>query len=59
MRLSFAIVSPNQIPVVVDDAFAVDEDQPLTVDTPGVLANDSDADDDPLTATPTRRVRPR
>ncbi|MFW6107387.1 MAG: C25 family cysteine peptidase [bacterium] len=40
----------NDPPVANDDAYAVDEDSELTVTAPGVLANDTDADDDPLTA---------
>jgi len=43
-------VSENQPPAAVDDAYSVNEDTTLTVDTPGVLANDNDADSDPLTA---------
>jgi len=40
----------NQAPVAVDDAFATDEDTTLNEPSPGVLANDSDGDMDPLTA---------
>jgi len=41
----------NDAPVAVDDAYAVDEDTPLTIAAAaGVLANDSDAEADPLTA---------
>ena len=40
----------NTAPVAVDDAYVTDEDEALTVDAPGVLANDTDADDDDLTA---------
>jgi VCBS repeat-containing protein len=40
----------NQPPVAVDDAYTTDEDTPLTVDAPGVLANDSDEDGNPITA---------
>ena len=40
----------NSSPGASDDAYALDEDQPLSVATPGVLANDGDADGDPLTA---------
>ncbi|MGR9107356.1 MAG: beta strand repeat-containing protein [Gammaproteobacteria bacterium] len=41
----------NQAPVAVDDAFNVSEDNPLSQTAPGVLANDSDSDMDPITAT--------
>ena len=37
---------PNRAPVAVDDAYAVDEDGVLDVQTPGILSNDSDADGD-------------
>ena len=42
----------NQPPVANDDAYRVDDDddEALTVVTPGVLGNDSDPDSDPLTA---------
>ncbi|MFC1962741.1 Ig-like domain-containing protein [Chloroflexota bacterium] len=43
-------VSENQPPVAVDDTYMVDEDNILSVDAPGVLGNDTDADNDPLTA---------
>jgi Tol biopolymer transport system component len=37
-------------PAAAGDAYAISEDTPLTVASPGVLANDSDADGDTLTA---------
>ncbi|MDP8937685.1 MAG: Ig-like domain-containing protein [Actinomycetota bacterium] len=37
-------------PVAVADTYTTDEDVALTVAAPGVLDNDTDADDDPLTA---------
>ena len=40
----------NQAPVAVDDVYATQQGQPLSVPAPGVLTNDSDADGDPLTA---------
>lgn len=40
----------NIPPVAMDDAFSVDEDMSLSVPVPGVLANDSDGNMDPLTA---------
>lgn len=39
----------NEAPVANDDAYEIDEDMTLTVEAPGVLANDTDGDDDPLT----------
>ena len=40
----------NEAPVAANDTESVDEDNLLTVTTPGVLANDTDSDSDPLTA---------
>jgi hypothetical protein len=40
----------NTAPVAADDLYSVDQDTVLTVNAPGVLANDIDADGDPLTA---------
>ena len=45
-------IDVNAIPSVADDSYSVDEDEELSVDiVGGVLANDSDADDDTLTVT--------
>lgn len=41
----------NAAPVATVDAYETDEDEVLTVTAPGVLANDTDADEDTLTAT--------
>jgi VCBS repeat-containing protein len=41
----------NDAPVAADDTASVDEDQTLAVAAPGVLANDTDDDADPITAT--------
>ena len=39
----------NSAPLVVDDSYSVDEDTPLSIANPnGVLANDTDADMDPI-----------
>lgn len=40
----------NTAPVAAVDEYATEEGTPLTVAAPGVLANDTDADGDPLTA---------
>jgi ELWxxDGT repeat protein/VCBS repeat-containing protein len=45
------VASVNDVPVAVGEAYSTNEDTPLTVATPGLLRNDSDADGDPLTAT--------
>jgi hypothetical protein len=41
---------PNSAPTAVDDSYSMQQDGTLTVNAPGVLANDSDPDGDPLTA---------
>src|SRR5699024_1954836 len=41
----------NHAPVAVDDAYAVTTGQTLSVDSKGVLANDTDADGDTLSVT--------
>ncbi len=41
----------NNPPVAVDDPYNTDEDTGLTVIPPGVLENDTDQEDDPLTVT--------
>lgn len=38
----------NQAPTAGNDAFATDEDAPLTIDAPGILGNDVDPNGDPL-----------
>jgi len=48
--IRFTIPGPNQPPVAADDAYRVDEDGQLSVAAPGVLANDTDPESDPLTA---------
>jgi hypothetical protein len=45
------IVVPPQPPVAVNDSYKVKKNKTLTVATPGVLANDTDPNGDPLTAT--------
>jgi large repetitive protein len=47
--VSITIISTNDPPVAVDDNFTTAEDVLLTVAVPGVLANDTDADGNPLT----------
>lgn len=45
------VVTPqNQRPIAVNDELATDEDQPLVLPAPGVLANDQDAEGDVLSA---------
>ena len=40
----------NHAPVATDDSYSIDEDTALIIGLPGVLANDSDGDDDALSA---------
>jgi hypothetical protein len=42
--------SANRVPVARDDGYSVDEDAVLNVSAPGVLANDTDADGNALSA---------
>jgi large repetitive protein len=44
------VITVNDAPVAVDDAYTISQDGALTVDAPGVLANDNDANGDALTA---------
>jgi hypothetical protein len=44
------VIAGNDAPVALADAYEVDEDGSLTVPVPGVLANDSDPQDDPIGA---------
>ncbi|GAG30690.1 unnamed protein product, partial [marine sediment metagenome] len=43
-------VAGNQPPTANDDSYSTDEDTPLNVSAPGVLGNDTDPEEDPLTA---------
>lgn len=44
------VSAPGSPPMANDDAYATDEDTPLSVTGGGVLDNDADIDADPLTA---------
>ncbi|MFW9805050.1 MAG: tandem-95 repeat protein, partial [Candidatus Thorarchaeota archaeon] len=46
---TYTILSVNQPPDAVDDGYTVLEDNPLTIEAPGVLDNDNDVDGDTLT----------
>ena len=48
--VTLTVASVNDVPTAQPDVYATDEDEALTVDAPGVLGNDADADGDPLTA---------
>ncbi len=49
--VSITVISVNDDPVGVADAYSTDEDTALTVAVPGVLGNDSDVDGDTIDAT--------
>jgi hypothetical protein len=51
VRVDVTVTSVNDAPVAVDDGLADDEDTILTVAASTLLANDTDADGDPLTIT--------
>ncbi|MES2629649.1 MAG: Ig-like domain-containing protein, partial [Bacteroidota bacterium] len=44
------ILPVNDAPVVTGETFNVSEDTPLSINAPGLLANDTDVDGDPLVA---------
>jgi VCBS repeat-containing protein len=48
--VTITITAVNDAPVAVNDAYGVNEGDTLTVAAPGVLGNDSDAENNPLTA---------
>jgi len=47
--VSITVTAPNDPPQAVQDAYTTAEDTLLTVTAPGVLANDTDPEEDPLT----------
>ncbi len=49
--VTIAVMHVNHAPVAVDDTATTAEDTTLTVAAPGVLGNDTDVDNDSLTAT--------
>ncbi|MFH2091854.1 MAG: Ig-like domain-containing protein [Pseudomonadota bacterium] len=48
--VTISVGSMNDTPVAVSDSYSVDEDTELVIDSPGILNNDTDSDNDPLTA---------
>jgi hypothetical protein len=50
VTIGYSLVPANHPPVAAADSYNATEDTPLTIAAPGVLANDSDADADALTA---------
>jgi VCBS repeat-containing protein len=48
--VSVSVTCVNDAPVAAADSYSVDEDSVLTVAAPGVLANDTDAENDALVA---------
>ena len=55
--VTITVAAVNDAPVAVDDAYATDEDVPLSIAAAGVLGNDTDVDGDPLTAVLVDRSR--
>lgn len=49
-QVTLVVRAVNDVPVAANDAYTMTGDTTLSVPAPGVLANDSDADFDPLTA---------
>jgi VCBS repeat-containing protein len=50
--VAITVSAVNDAPTAAADAYTTDEDTPLTVNAPGVLANDSDPDGNALSAVP-------
>jgi VCBS repeat-containing protein/predicted outer membrane repeat protein len=48
--VTITVTPVNDAPVAVVDSYVTNEDTTLIVDAPGVLGNDTDAENDPLTA---------
>ncbi len=48
--VNITVAAAPDAPVAANDAYEVNEDETLAVEASGVLANDADADGDPLTA---------
>jgi VCBS repeat-containing protein len=48
--VTITVLPPPGTPLARDDSYNANQDTPLVVPAPGVLANDSDPDGDPLTA---------
>ena len=49
--VTLIVAAMNDLPVINPDAYSTNEDTPLAVSAPGVLANDYDVDGDTLSAT--------
>ncbi len=47
-QVTLMVLPVNDPPVALQDSYGLDEDMPLDIGTPGVLANDSDVDGEPL-----------
>jgi uncharacterized delta-60 repeat protein len=48
--VTVTVTGLNDAPLAADDAYSTTEDTPLAVPAPGVLANDDDPENDPLSA---------
>ena len=51
VNVTLTVTPVNDTPVAVNESYAINEDSPLSVSLPGVLANDSDTDGNLLSAT--------
>ena len=48
-NVSVVVLPVNDAPVAMDDEYETQEEEPLVVDVPGILANDEDVDDSTFT----------
>src|SRR5690606_22708774 len=50
VTVTISVGAVNDVPVAVGESYTIDEDTVLTINAPGLLANDSDPDGDPIQA---------
>lgn len=50
VQITVNTVGGNNVPVANNDSYSIDQDTVLNIAAPGVLGNDSDGDNEPLTA---------
>src|SRR2546427_3093347 len=48
--VNVTVTSANRLPVAINDSYSTNEDVTLVVDAPGLIANDTDLDNDTLSA---------
>ncbi len=56
IAITINVFAVNDAPIVADDSYITSQNTPLTITAPGFLANDSDPEGDPFSATLTQNV---